>query len=278
MIRPNKNEYYLEIARDVAKRSTCLKTCYGAVIVKNDEIISTGYNGAPRGRMNCVECGYCVRKELDIASGCRYEICRSIHAEANAIISASRSEMIGSTLYLSGFEYSTGELPNNIDCCAMCKRMIINAGISHVIFDGDNIKIIDVNAWILLDDIIPKKDTAKLYKEKIFIKKSFNGKDITIPSLSLIRKIPSIYNSLPNKIKQNIPDYGISKLNKLILILGSISKDPYMIAHSIIDLQNNNTSNLLLFLIDSYDKFIDILYDRCSIEEIQKVLQEIGIF
>lgn len=141
MERVSKETYYLNIALEVAKRSTCLRRCYGAVIVKNDEIISTGYNGSPRSCTNCIDIGYCYRKENNIPSGEQYEKCKSIHAEQNAIISASRKDMLDATLYLSGFEYTgKDEITKikNMDCCTLCKRFIINAGISKVIFDDAN--------------------------------------------------------------------------------------------------------------------------------------------
>lgn len=171
--RLDKDAYYLNIARDVAKRSTCLRSCYGAVIVKNDEIIATGYNGAPRGRINCIDCGFCLRTELNLSRGERYELCRSVHAEANAIISADRQRMIGSTLYLSGFDPYSGEIIYQMECCAMCKRLIINAGIERVVYDAElshphGIRHIDVNSWVLIDDKIPSKNdmTKKLFETK----------------------------------------------------------------------------------------------------------------
>ena len=100
MGRIDKENYYLDIAQAALERSTCLRRCYGAIIVQNDEIISTGYNGAPRGRKNCADLGYCTREAMKIPSGERYELCRSVHAEANAIISAARSETIGATHYM----------------------------------------------------------------------------------------------------------------------------------------------------------------------------------
>lgn len=130
--RVDKTNYYLDIAQTVAARGTCLRRNFGAIIVKNDEIISTGYVGAPRGRQNCCDLGYCTREKLNVPRGERYELCRSVHAEANAIISAPRSEMIGSTLYLVGLEYKDGSYVQNANPCAMCKRMIINAGIETV--------------------------------------------------------------------------------------------------------------------------------------------------
>lgn len=154
MERRDKHNYYLDIAQTVAERGTCLRRNYGAIIVKNDEIISTGYVGAPRGRKNCSDLGYCIRQQMNIPRGERYEMCRSVHAEANAIISASRHEMIDSTLYLVGMEASTGELVANSCCCAMCKRMVINAGIKNVVIRDtmDEFRIIDVNSWVESDE------------------------------------------------------------------------------------------------------------------------------
>ena len=132
MDRIGKDAYYLSIAAQVAKRSTCLRRQYGAVIVKNDEIIATGYNGAPRGEENCCDVGSCWRDRHNIPHGEQYEKCVAVHAEANAIISASRNEMLGSTLYLSGFEGIDNTIENPSPC-VMCSRLIKNAGIAHVI-------------------------------------------------------------------------------------------------------------------------------------------------
>lgn len=131
--RVDKNNYYLDIAQTVTERSTCLRRRFGAIIVKNDEIVSTGYAGAPRGRRNCSDLGFCMREKLNIPRGERYELCRSIHAEANCIISAARRNTIGSTLYLVGCDAKTGELVPDACCCSMCKRMVINAGIEKVV-------------------------------------------------------------------------------------------------------------------------------------------------
>lgn len=152
--RTSKQNYYLDIADSVLERSTCLRRKYGAIIVRSDEIISTGYNGAPRGRRNCSDLGVCTRESLKIPSGERYELCRSVHAEANAIISASRRDMLGATLYLVGREVDTGEYVQNAMCCSMCKRMVINAGIEKVIVrdNKDDYRIIDVNDWIANDE------------------------------------------------------------------------------------------------------------------------------
>ena len=108
-------------------------------IVKNDEIISTGYNGAPRGRKNCCDLGYCMREKLNIPRGERYEMCRSVHAEMNAIISASRKDMIGATLYLFGIDNETGKPVSKPRPCTLCERMIVNAGIKTVICYDESI-------------------------------------------------------------------------------------------------------------------------------------------
>ncbi len=149
-MRRDKINYYLDIAEQVSKRCTCLRRHYGAVIVKDDEVVSTGYVGAPRGRQNCTDIGKCIRQEMNIARGERYELCRSVHAEANAIISASRKEMIGSSMYLCGTDCDTGEYVKNASSCSMCKRLIINAGISTVYIrdDKDNYRVVDVQSWI----------------------------------------------------------------------------------------------------------------------------------
>ena len=154
--RTSKENYYLDIADSVLERSTCLRRKYGAIIVRNDEIISTGYNGAPRGRKNCSDLGICTRETLHIPSGERYELCRSVHAEANAIISASRRDMIGSTIYLVGRDAKTNTLLPDAMSCSMCKRHIINAGIEKVVIrTGQNSFItIPVSDWIENDDSI----------------------------------------------------------------------------------------------------------------------------
>ncbi len=153
-MRKDKTNYYLDIADAVRSRSTCLRRQYGAIIVKNDEIVSTGYNGAPRGRKNCNEIGRCTREVLRIPSGERYELCRSVHAEANAIISAQRSAMIGGTLYLAGRDANTGELLDSTTPCSMCRRMIINAGIEQVVSKTgeDTYTVTPVSEWIENDD------------------------------------------------------------------------------------------------------------------------------
>lgn len=130
--RESKDSYYLNIAEAVLSRSTCLRRKYGAVIVRDDEIISTGYNGSPRGASNCIDLGYCYRQQQQVPHGEHYEFCRSVHAEANAIISASRRDMIGATLYLAG-EEADGTPIADIAPCLMCYRLILNAGISTIV-------------------------------------------------------------------------------------------------------------------------------------------------
>ena len=157
--RMSKENYYLDIADAVLERSTCMRRKYGAIIVRSDEIISTGYNGAPRGRKNCSDLGYCTREAMQIPSGERYELCRSVHAEANAIISASRRDMIGATLYLVGRDAKTGELLTDTTSCSMCRRQIINSGIAKVVArtGKDDFTITNVDEWILKDDSVPQK-------------------------------------------------------------------------------------------------------------------------
>lgn len=156
--RRDKINYYLDVAETVSERATCLRRRYGAVIVKNDEIVSTGYNGAPRGRANCTDLGYCIREKLKIPRGERYELCRSVHAEANAIISASRERMLGSTLYLVGTEVNAPDhtyVPNS-NPCNMCKRLILNAGIERVIVrdSSTDYRIVETQTYIDHDDSI----------------------------------------------------------------------------------------------------------------------------
>lgn len=157
MERRDKINYYLDIAEATTGRGTCLRRNYGAVIVKNDQIVSTGYVGAPRGRANCCDLGYCTREKLNVPRGERYELCRSVHAEANAIIHASRSDMIGATLYLVGIEKKDGSYVKNASPCSMCRRMIINAGIERVIVrdDRETYHTYEVDEeWVVVDNSI----------------------------------------------------------------------------------------------------------------------------
>lgn len=152
--RRDKVNYYLDLAEVVGERATCIRRHFGAVIVKDDEVVSTGYVGAPRGRANCNELGHCIRESLKVPRGERYELCRSVHAEANAIISASRSELLGSTLYLVGKEVRTGEYVQHAMPCSMCKRLIINAGIKDIYVRDtkDDYRHCDVNEWVENDE------------------------------------------------------------------------------------------------------------------------------
>ncbi len=156
MERVDKINYYLDIAETITERGTCLRNNYGSVIVKNDEIISTGYTGAPRGRKNCLDLGYCIRKQKTDLSGAGYEHCRSVHSEQNAIISAKRRDMIGSTLYLVGINKRNGEYKENNKPCTLCKRMIINAGIEQVIMrdNKENYRVEYTKDWIENDDTL----------------------------------------------------------------------------------------------------------------------------
>lgn len=150
MERTSKENYYLDIAETVIERSTCLRRQYGAIIVKNDEIISTGYNGAPRGRKNCSDLGYCTREAMQVPRGERYELCRSVHAEANAIISAARRDMAGGTLYLVGRDAPSGEVLSDATSCSMCRRLIINAGLKKMVIrnTADRFSVVDVEEWV----------------------------------------------------------------------------------------------------------------------------------
>lgn len=156
MERVDKINYYLDIAETIAERGTCLRNNYGSVIVKNDEIISTGYSGAPRGRKNCINLGYCVRKKYTELSGAGYELCRSVHSEQNAIISANRRDMMGATLYLVGVNKRNGQYVTDNYPCTLCKRMIINSGIETVVMRDTKkeYRKENVEKWIENDDTL----------------------------------------------------------------------------------------------------------------------------
>ncbi|MGE4548171.1 MAG: cytidine/deoxycytidylate deaminase family protein [Intestinibacillus sp.] len=156
MTRRDKTNYYLDMAQVALERGTCLRRNFGAVIVKNDVIVSTGYTGAPRGRANCIDIGTCVREKMKIPRGTRYEFCRSVHAEANAIIAAPREQMLGATLYLVGRDMKTGEIMPDANSCTMCKRLIINAGIDKVVIrrTADTYDEIQVQDWVEHDDLL----------------------------------------------------------------------------------------------------------------------------
>ena len=154
MSRVSKHNYYLDIAQTVAERSTCQRKMYGAIIAKDDVIVSTSYNGAPRGRKNCNDLDFCMRDKLKIPRGERYELCRSVHAEANAIIAAARERMLGATIYMVCISPTDGSVVGGTSSCMMCKRQIINAGIATVIVRDtkEEYRVIDVNDWIESDD------------------------------------------------------------------------------------------------------------------------------
>jgi len=147
-LRPGWDEYFIGITKAVATRATCLRRKYGAVITKDNIIVSTGYNGAPAGMKDCLEVGKCTRKELQIPHGERYELCHSIHAEANAIIRASIEELRGSTIYISGIDEKSSECSS--EPCMMCKRMILNAKIARVVYSNGNngLTIINPKKWL----------------------------------------------------------------------------------------------------------------------------------
>lgn len=160
MMRIDKNNYYLDICETILERGTCLRRNYAAIIVKHDEIMSTGYTGAPRGRKNCCDLGYCKRQQLNVPRGTRYELCRSVHAEQNAIISGRRQDMIGACLYLVGKEVSSGELIKNAAPCSLCKRFIINAGIAKVVIRDTKkqYREVLVSEWIENDDSLTNNE------------------------------------------------------------------------------------------------------------------------
>ena len=163
MSRISKENYYLDIAETVLERATCLRRVYGAIIVKHDEIISTGYNGAPRGRANCTDLGYCSREAMKVPRGERYELCRSVHAEANAIISASRRDMVGGTIYLVGRDARTGALLSDATSCSMCRRLVINSGLEKVVIrkTETEFEVVNVSDWVEEDDLlVPKTENA----------------------------------------------------------------------------------------------------------------------
>jgi len=156
MERIDKRNYYLDICETVLERGTCLRRNFAAIIVKNDEIIATGYTGAPRGRKNCCDLGYCKREELNVPRGTRYELCRSVHAEQNAIISARRQDMISSILYLVGREVKDNTYVDNAMPCLLCKKLIINSGIDTIIIRDTRMcyRIVEVQTLIDNDDTL----------------------------------------------------------------------------------------------------------------------------
>ena len=160
MERVDKINYYLNIAEAISERGTCLRKNYGAIIVKNDEIISTGYTGAPRGRKNCIDLGYCVKKKFfpDVRHG-GYDACRSVHAEQNAMLSSARKDMIDSDLYLVGIRKDSGNYEEGASPCQMCRKLIINSGIKHVYIriNKNEYYVINVADWVNNDDLLNGK-------------------------------------------------------------------------------------------------------------------------
>jgi len=158
----SKDDYYAGIALAVSERSTCKRRKFGAVIVNNDQLISTGYSGSPRGTANCVDIDLCRRDDLNIPKGENYELCRSVHAEQNATIHSSRLDMEGGVLYLAGKEVSDGSLIEDAEPCQMCKRFIVNAGILSVIVlqPGNKLRRLEVEEWIAtqMNEIVKKGD------------------------------------------------------------------------------------------------------------------------
>ena len=148
--RPSKERYYLDIARQVAQRSTCRRRKFGSVIVRDDQIVATGYVGAPRKTKDCFERGYCLREKLNIPHGQNYELCRSVHSEMNAIINAARAgvSILGGDIYIWGSDEKGN--PINTFPCFLCKKMIINAGLKRVICSQENgdYKIYNVSDWV----------------------------------------------------------------------------------------------------------------------------------
>lgn len=165
-IRPTKDESFMEIAQAVSMRSTCLRRRYGAVIVSRDgRIVSTGYNGAPRGRVNCCDAGVCLRDHLKIRPGTHYELCRAVHAEANAIVNGNPLEIVGGTLYLAGTDVKTNRPTQYIRPCAMCERLILNARIARVVMRTETGALLCVDPLSWEDDapgsVPPVPDTPK---------------------------------------------------------------------------------------------------------------------
>jgi dCMP deaminase len=151
-VRISKKEYYLNIAEEVSKRSTCLCSQFGSIIVRDDQIISTGYNGAPRGTKDCMGLGFCLRRQLGVPSGTAYELCRSVHAEQNALINAARAgvSLLGGDLYLFGKKVMKGdEQLIKAYPCFICKKMILNSGIKNVIANDEKgkVAIYEVEEW-----------------------------------------------------------------------------------------------------------------------------------
>ena len=165
MKRPTKDRYYLDLAKTIGLRSTCYRSKLGAIIIRDDQIVATGYVGAPRKTKDCLERGNCLRDKMEISHGERYEMCRSVHAEQNAIINAARAgvSILGGDMYISGTDGKDNSI--NTFPCYICKRMIINAGLNRVICltNKNKIKIFLVKVISAMGyDIEIKEGFAKL--------------------------------------------------------------------------------------------------------------------
>ena len=189
--RPDKNRYYCNIAQMVGTRSTCLRRRYGAVIVKNDSIISTGYNGAPRGMPNCVDLGVCLRNQLASEKGTDYSLCCSVHAEQNAITCAARENMIGATIYIVGINVEDGTYADPSPCI-MCSRMILNAGVSKAYGINQDGKIVPIDISLNGIEDIQAKTIMKVVEKN----QDLNRSDI-IGLLQTRRDIINTTENLP---------------------------------------------------------------------------------
>jgi dCMP deaminase len=150
--RPSKDQYYMDLAKSVSARGTCLKVEIGAVIIRDDQVVATGYVGSPRGTKSSLEHDFCLRRKLGIPSGQRYEICRSVHAEQNAIINAARSgtSVLGGDIYIYGHSKEGDKKALNAFPCFICKKMIINAGMKRCIcsLEDGSFKIFEIDEWV----------------------------------------------------------------------------------------------------------------------------------
>lgn len=171
-----KDQYYMNIAHEVARKSKCYRRTMGAIIVKDDQIISTGYVGAIRKGKDCFEHGFCLRTKLGIPHGHRYELCRSVHSEQNAIINAARAgvSLLGGDIYLYGADAVTGEAIDVLPCF-ICKKIIINAGLKRMICSTKEggLRIFEIQDWVhdwQIRDVIEDKEQygqgQKIYREK----------------------------------------------------------------------------------------------------------------
>lgn len=211
--RVSKNRYYLNIAEQVSRRSTCMSSQFGCLIVRDDQIISTGYNGAPRGTKDCMELGNCLRRKLNIPSGTQYELCRSVHAEQNAIINAARAgvSLLNGKLFLFGRKVLAGdEQLISAYPCFICKKMILNCGITEVIANDENnelveYKVVDwVEEWAKNDMIEDSKKYSADYKTTTNKRESASfGLNITNSALKTAKTEP---DKLPIMVPKGAAD------------------------------------------------------------------------